>query len=356
MAALLLRDAGYRVECLHMTNWEEDGYCEAAAEYRDARKVAEHLGLPLHRANFAREYKERVFADFLREHRAGRTPNPDVLCNREIKFGVLRRYARRLGPDLLATGHYARLESTVGETQLLKGADRGKDQSYFLHAVAGEDLAGVVFPLGGRLKTDVRRLAARAGLGVAGKKDSTGICFIGERPFAEFLSGYLRREPGPAVTEDGEVVGTHQGLAFYTIGQRQGLGVGGRKNHGELPWYVAGKDFVRNELVVVQGHDHPALYRDRVLARGPHWINAAPPGWHRGTPLRCAAKTRYRQTDRACAVRSLGGDELEVTFDEPQWAVTPGQYVVFYSNERCLGGAMIERAEVRERWPAAQAG
>jgi tRNA-specific 2-thiouridylase len=349
VAALLLRDAGYAVQCLHMSNWEDDGYCDAAQDYRDARAVCDALGLPLHRVNFAREYREQVFAHFLAEHRAGRTPNPDVLCNREIKFGVLRAYARRLGSRCLATGHYARLEFLDGRPRLLKARDGSKDQSYFLHAVRSEDFLDVLFPLGDRLKSEVRLLARAAGLRVADKKDSTGICFIGERPFDEFLNRYVPRTPGPIRTPAGDVLGTHQGLAFYTLGQRHGLALGGQKGYAETPWYVAGKEPKENALIVVQGHDDPLLTHDWLRATQMHWIATPPLSFRSGLPLRCMAKTRYRQPDADCLVHSVGATEIEVTFDSPQRAITPGQYVVLYDGERCLGGATIASAARRER-------
>ncbi len=341
VAALLLRDAGYAVECLHMTNWEDDGYCDAAAEFQDARRVAAHLGVPLHRVNFAREYREQVFAHFLREIRSGRTPNPDVLCNREIKFGVMRRYARRLGAERLATGHYARLAEGADGPRLLKGLDPGKDQSYFLHAVASADLEGAVFPLGELHKAEVREIARRAGLPVFDKKDSTGICFIGERPFAEFLGRYVQPVPGDIRDPDGRLLGRHAGLPFYTLGQRQGLGIGGVAAAGDAPWYVAVKDAERNELVVVQGTEHPLLYTDRLRATDAHFIGAPPPGWAAGEPQRASAKTRYRQPDQPCTV-TCTDEAVAVVFDTPQRAVTPGQYVVFYEGDRCVGGATIQ--------------
>ena len=343
VAAWLLREAGHDVQGLHMTNWEDDGYCDAARDFQDARSVCLALGIPLHRVNFSAEYRAQVFAHFLEEHRRGRTPNPDVLCNREIKFGVMRRHARRLGAELVATGHYARLARPGGgETWLLKGRDAAKDQSYFLHAVAAADLADACFPLGHLTKPEVRALARRAGLPVAAKKDSTGICFIGERPFAEFLRTYLPDEPGLIRDADGHVRGEHRGLAYYTLGQRQGIGIGGvaERTTGE-PWYVAAKDESRNELVVVQGHDHPLLYRDRLRADGMHWIGAPPPEWHDGCTFRCQARIRYRQDDQACVVTRLGEDAIDVRFESPQRTPTPGQYVVLYSGERCLGGATI---------------
>jgi tRNA-specific 2-thiouridylase len=347
VAALLMQRAGFDVQCLHMTNWEDDGYCDAARDYHDARAVCTVLGLPLHRVNFAREYRDQVFAHFLDEHRAGRTPNPDVLCNRQIKFGVLRTYARRLGTPVLATGHYARLESRSGRPTLLKAHDRSKDQSYFLHAVRGEDFADVLFPIGDYLKSEVRELARDARLPVAEKKDSTGICFIGERPFEEFLSHYLPRSPGPIRTPEGDVLGEHHGLAFYTLGQRHGLILGGRKGFGEAPWYVAAKVAEENVLVVVQGCDHPLLLQNWLHATDVHWISAPPRSRAHGT-FRCTAKTRYRQPDAACTVSLLGETAIEVLFDTPQRAVTPGQYVVLYDGAQCLGGGTIVHSALQE--------
>jgi tRNA-specific 2-thiouridylase len=374
VAVLLLRDAGHDVQCLHMTNWEDDGYCDAARDFHDARRVCQLLGVPLHRVNFAREYREHVFADFLAEHRSGRTPNPDVLCNREIKFGVMARYARRLGAARIATGHYARLSTgdsrdvsasdvtaasdalaannasaasvapRATPRQLLKARDESKDQSYFLAAVDAAEFADVLFPLGDLLKSEVREIARAAGLPVAEKKDSTGICFIGERPFAEFLAQYLPPSPGKIVDERGRELGRHDGLAYYTLGQRQGLHIGGVADRAEAPWYVARKDAERNELVVVQGSDHPLLLDDWLAASDAHWIGAPPDALNRSQPLRCHAKIRYRQPDQICTVVRSDDRELEVTFDQPQRTPTPGQYVVFYDGERCLGGAVIERA------------
>lgn len=345
VAAYLLREQGYDVQCLHMTNWEDDdGYCAAADDLRDARLVARQLGLPLHRVNFAAEYRARVFADFLREHEHGRTPNPDVLCNREIKFGTLKRYAERLGAAALATGHYARIEATGGCTRLLKGRDPGKDQSYFLCAVNAAALANVHFPLGALYKDEVREIAARTGLAVSDKKDSTGICFIGERPFAEFLSAYIARRPGRIETPEGDVLGAHRGLAFYTLGQRQGLGIGGVAARGDAPWYVAEKRAADNVLVVVQGVNHPLLLHNGLRARAAHWIAGTPERLQARGVLRCRAKTRYRQADQACSVER-DGDGLAVRFQAPQRAITPGQYIVFYDGEECLGGAVIDRAE-----------
>ena len=354
VAAVLLLDAGYDVQCLHMSNWEDDdGYCEAARDFQDARSVCDLLRVPLHRVSFATEYRNRVFEHFLSECRAGRTPNPDVLCNREIKFGTLAHYARRLGAEHLATGHYARLARRGGENRLLKARDASKDQSYFLHAVAGTDFERVIFPLGDKSKTEVRALAQANHLPVADKKDSTGICFIGERPFAEFLSRYLPIEPGPIKTPEGRRLGSHRGLAYYTLGQRRGLGIGGVSGSDDVPWYVAAKLPAHNELIVVQGHDHPLMLHNRVYASLPHWINATPAEWRQRRPFRCAAKTRYRQADQPCTIFPVG-HALEVHFDVPQRAVTPGQYVVFYEGDRCLGGATIERAEYEEPRAAVQ--
>jgi tRNA-specific 2-thiouridylase len=344
VVALLLRDAGHAVQCLHMSNWEDDGYCDNARELQDARRVCLELDLPLHRVNFAREYREQVFADFLAEYRKGRTPNPDVLCNRQIKFGAMRRYAQRLGAAQIATGHYARIATVDGVPRLLKGVDPGKDQSYFLHAVAAADLVDVLMPLGELLKSEVREIARRAGLAVAEKKDSTGICFIGERPFAEFLHRYLPDNPGVIRDDLGQEHGQHRGLAYYTLGQRHGLHIGGVADHPENAWYVAGKDAQRNELIVVQGHEHPWLLRSSLVATDVRWIGPAPRAWERHEPLRCHAKIRYRQGDQSCTVTRTGSTSLEVRFDELQRTPTPGQYIVFYDGDRCLGGATIDAA------------
>jgi tRNA-uridine 2-sulfurtransferase len=335
VAALLLIEAGHRVEGLHMSNWEDDDYCTGAADCNDAQAVADELKIPLHRVSFAAEYRERVFEHFLAEYAAGRTPNPDVLCNREVKFGVCLDYARRLGASRLATGHYARV---TPDGALLRGADRDKDQSYFLHQVDELRLAQALFPVGGLLKSEVRRRAREAGLPVHAKRDSTGICFIGERPFREFLARYLPARPGAIETPEGEQVGEHAGLMYYTLGQRQGLGLGGRSGHPEAAWFVAGKDLDRNVLTVVQGRDHPALYSSTVLTAAPHWIGNPPK-----LPAHCTVKLRYRQRDVAVtAAASESGLALEL--EEPAYAVTPGQYAVFYDHERCLGGAVITKA------------
>jgi tRNA-specific 2-thiouridylase len=341
VAALLLKDEGYDVHALHMTNWEDDdGYCTAAEDLQDARRVCEQLDIPLHHANFARQYRDQVFEYFLEEYRKGRTPNPDVLCNREIKFGVFRDYAKRLGGDFLATGHYARSGIIDGQGALFKGRDRGKDQSYFLHAVSAEALAETLFPLGELIKGDVRRIARDRGLPIHDKKDSTGICFIGERPFREFLSTYIPANPGPMRTPDGEVVGEHQGLMYYTLGQRQGLHIGGIHGKPELPWYVVAKDLDANALIVAQG-EHELLFSRGLKATDASWIGAPPAGLADG--LRCKAKVRYRQADQDCVVSACGESGLEVRFDDAQKAVAPGQFVVFYEQDRCLGGAVIDQ-------------
>jgi tRNA-uridine 2-sulfurtransferase len=340
VAALLLREAGWDVQGLFMSNWEEDEQagCTAAQDFQDARAVASELGIVLHRASFAKEYRQRVFAHFLREHRAGRTPNPDVLCNREIKFGVALAWAHRLGATHFATGHYARLLSATDGVALCKARDRAKDQSYFLHAVARAELAQTLMPLGELEKPAVRERARRAGLPVFDKPDSTGICFIGERPFRAFLARYLPRSPGPIESPDGERLGTHEGLAFYTLGQRGGLSIGGRSGRPEQPWYVAAKDVERNTLIVVQGHDHPLLASGALLTEGWHWL--APP---RREPLRCTVKVRYRQADQPALLTPRADGTVHIGFERPQRAVTPGQYAVAYEGERCLGGAVIER-------------
>jgi len=341
VAALQLVRAGHDVQGLHMTNWEDDdGYCTAAQDYQDARAVCLDLGIPLHHVNFSREYRNQVFTNFLAEYHSGRTPNPDVLCNREIKFGVFLDYAERLGGHSIATGHYARVEHEP-LTKLLKSADRNKDQSYFLHAVAGSALAKSLFPLGSLLKAEVRGLANEAGLPVHDKQDSTGICFIGERPFREFLAQFLPAQPGNMETPNGKVVGEHHGLMYYTLGQRQGLGLGGQADGSNQPWFVAGKDQNRNVLIVVQGREHPMLWSRGLVATDLHWIDSEPPALSNAAGLRCAVKTRYRQADISCRVSRVGDDSVEVSFEAPQWAVTAGQYAVFYQGDECLGGGVI---------------
>jgi tRNA-specific 2-thiouridylase len=324
-----------------MSNWDEDeeGYCRAAEDFQDARRVCDTLEIPLHRVSFAAEYRARVFEDFLTQYRAGRTPNPDVLCNREIKFGACLDYARRLGGELLATGHYARISHDGGRWRLLKGIDPAKDQSYFLHSIESAVLPHVLFPVGHLTKPAVRRIAREAVLPVFDKKDSAGICFIGERPFREFLSRYLPAQPGDIETPTGKVVGRHHGLMYYTLGQRQGLGIGGIAGSGEAAWYVARKEPARNALVVVQGDDHPLLYAAGLTTGPIHWLSPQPPGKR----MNCTVRTRYRQKDQACTVE-LMGSSARITFESPQRAVTPGQFAVFYAGDECLGGAVIEAA------------
>jgi tRNA-specific 2-thiouridylase len=340
VTAWLLTQQGYEVQGLFMSNWDEDedGYCTAAQDFQDARAVCESLGVPLHKVSFAGEYRERVFSYFLEEYRAGRTPNPDVLCNREIKFGVCFEYARRLGAEWVATGHYARVTHEP-KPRLLKGLDADKDQSYFLHAMPAAALARTLFPIGELRKEEVRRIARDLTLPVFDKKDSTGICFIGERPFAEFLSRYLPAQPGEIETIDGRSVGQHQGLMYYTLGQRQGLHIGGQAGAAESPWYVSGKDLNRNVLKVVQGHDHSALMSAGLIAGQLEWVSGQPPA----ARFQCKAKVRYRQADQSCEVHVRADGQAEVQFAEPQRAVPPGQYVVFYIDDECLGGGVIEQ-------------
>lgn len=346
VSALLLKQQGYQVEGLFMKNWDEDDgteYCTAKADLADAERVCERIGIKLHTANFAAEYWDNVFEHFLEEYKAGRTPNPDILCNREIKFKVFMEYARMLGGELIATGHYVRRADRDDNTYLLKGLDPNKDQSYFLHAVGETEFAHSLFPVGELEKPEVRRIAEEHGLVTHNKKDSTGICFIGERRFKDFLQQYLPAQPGEIQTPDGKVIGEHMGLMYHTIGQRQGLGIGGVKGANEEPWFVVQKDLTRNVLVVVQGTDHPLLFTNHLIAQQAHWINSTPPA----TEFRCTAKTRYRQPDQECRVKVMSDGTLDVHFDQPQRAVTPGQSVVFYQDDICLGGAVIESTDNR---------
>ena len=341
VAALLLQRQGYQVSGVFMKNWEETDPsfpCTAAEDARDAWQVCEHLGLELDAIDFVREYWERVFEYFLAEHRLGRTPNPDILCNKEIKFKAFLQHALAQGADYIATGHYARVREVDGRFQLLKARDAGKDQTYFLYTLGQAQLARTLFPVGELQKSEVRDIAAAAGLANAGKKDSTGICFIGERDFARFLSRYLPAQPGEIRNPEGEHLGTHQGLMYYTLGQRKGLGIGGRRDTDETPWYVADKDLAGNSLVVVQGHDHPLLFSRGLLAKDLHWVADAPPD----SPLQCHAKTRYRQADQACTLSRDEDGRYRVMFTQAQRAVTPGQSVVFYQGEQCLGGGVID--------------
>jgi tRNA-specific 2-thiouridylase len=358
VSAWLLKQQGFEVVGLFMKNWEDDDdneYCSSRQDLIDAAAVADVIGIDLEAVNFAAEYKDRVFAEFLREYQAGRTPNPDVLCNAEIKFKAFLDHAMRLGAEHIATGHYARVRlvdrdgrvveddarlqarAGDGEFQLLKGDDPAKDQSYFLHRLNQAQLSRSLFPLGHLRKTEVRKLAADIGLPNAKKKDSTGICFIGERPFRAFLNRYLPTTPGPIRTDDGSLIGQHIGLAFYTLGQRKGIGVGGRKSGSGEPWFVARKDMASNTLWIVQGHEHPWLLSRRLTAENPNWVSGTPPT--EGAQL--MAKTRYRQQDEACTVLRADDAVLELEFDRPQWAVTPGQSVVVYEGQTCIGGAVI---------------
>ena len=342
VAALCLIRAGYRVEALHMTNWEAaDEYCTAGADLADARRAAADLGIPLHHVNFAREYRDEVFAGFLRELEAGRTPNPDVACNRHIKFGAFLRHAGRLGGDFIATCHYAHV--LHGDPpRLFRAADRNKDQTYFLHAIDGGALDKVLFPLGTLTKAEVRRLAMEYGLANHARPDSTGICFIGERPFREFLLEHLPADPGPILSDEGVELGTHMGLAFYTLGQREGLGIGGRRGTLAAPWFVAAKDPGRNALIVVQGENHPLLRRREIGARDLRWLTGPPDGLAGGIDLH--ARIRHRHEPAPCRVTEVAPGELLVCFGQPQRSPTPGQSVVFYRGDECLGGGIIDDA------------
>ncbi len=343
VAALLLQRQGYAVSGLFMKNWEEDDradYCSAAEDLRDAQAVCDKLGIELHKVNFAAEYWDSVFSHFLAEYQAGRTPNPDVLCNREIKFKVFLQHAQALGAAFIATGHYARTTWQHGAYQLRRAADGNKDQSYFLHLLNQAQLAPTLFPLGDLDKPQVRAIARQAGLVTHEKKDSTGICFIGERRFKDFLSQYLPANPGIVMTPEGRVVGEHEGLMYYTLGQRQGLKIGGQAQSSGEPWYVVGKDLANNCLIVAQGQDHPLLLSRALETLEVHWIAQQPPQ----LPYSCQAKTRYRQPDQECAISRTEDGRYRVTFTQPQRAVTPGQSVVFYQGEVCLGGGIIDKA------------
>lgn len=342
VSAWLLQQQGYHVEGLFMKNWEEDDgeeYCTAAEDLADAQAVCDKLGITLHKVNFAAEYWDNVFEHFLEEYKAGRTPNPDILCNKEIKFKAFLEFAAEdLGADFIATGHYVRRQDAEGRSRLLRGLDGNKDQSYFLYTLSHEQIAQSLFPVGELAKPEVRRLAEELELVTAKKKDSTGICFIGERKFRDFLGRYLPAQPGAIVNTEGETVGEHQGLMYHTLGQRKGLGIGGLKQAGDEPWYVVDKDVANNLLVVAQGHEHPRLMSVGLTAQQLHWVDRQP----LTAPLRCVVKTRYRQEDIPCTVTPLGEDRIEVRFDEPVAAVTPGQSAVFYLDEICLGGGIIE--------------
>ncbi|MFZ4472321.1 MAG: tRNA 2-thiouridine(34) synthase MnmA [Limnohabitans sp.] len=349
VSAYLLKEQGFEVIGVFMKNWEDDDdseYCASNIDFLDAASVADVLGIEIEHVNFAAEYKDRVFAEFLHEYQGGRTPNPDILCNAEIKFKAFLDHAMRLGAEKIATGHYARVREVDGQFQLLKGLDANKDQSYFLHRLNQSQLAKTLFPVGELEKPEVRRIADAIGLPNAKKKDSTGICFIGERPFREFLNRYIANEPGPIKNELGQRIGEHVGLSFYTLGQRQGLGIGGLKAKGQVrgggehtPWFVARKDLATNTLYVVQGHDHPWLLSSALTADNLSWCaGSAPEKAHFG------AKTRYRQADAGCAF-ATSASMMQLSFTEPQWAVTPGQSAVLYDGEVCLGGGIIASAE-----------
>lgn len=349
VTAVLLKQAGFDVEGLFMKNWEEDDgteYCTAMTDLADAQAVADKIGIKLHTANFAMEYWDRVFEHFLAEYSAGRTPNPDILCNKEVKFKAFLDYALTLGADYIATGHYARrgFSDETGKAPLLRGLDNNKDQSYFLHAVAGDKIAKTLFPVGELEKPEVRRIAEQYDLATAKKKDSTGICFIGERRFKDFLQQYLPAQKGDIYTDDGKKIGTHDGLMYYTLGQRGGIGIGGVKDRDEAPWFVLHKDLDNNRLIVGQGHDHPMLQSTELTAYKLDWVVDAPTQLFTAQGYRCTAKTRYRQPDQACTVFALDetGDTIKVVFNEPQRAVTPGQSCVFYDGDICLGGGVIQ--------------
>ncbi|MDM8568259.1 tRNA 2-thiouridine(34) synthase MnmA [Thiotrichales bacterium HSG1] len=340
VVGLLLKKQNVTVEALFMKNWEEDDtedYCSAAEDLQDAKAVCEVLKIPLHTVNFASEYWDNVFVHCLQEYRAGRTPNPDVLCNREIKFKVFLQHALAQGGDAIATGHYVRKTQVDGYYKLLKGIDSTKDQSYFLYMLNQSQLAKSHFPLGNLPKLAVRKLANQANLATKTKKDSTGICFIGERPFKEFLQRFLTPQSGSIETPEGECLGQHDGLMFYTLGQRKNLNIGGQKNKSGEPWYVVAKDMPNNRLIVAQGHNHPLLFSNNILVNQSHWISGKTPQM----PLLCHAKTRYRQIEQACTINPLETDTFQIKFTQPQRAVTPGQSMVFYQGDECLGGAII---------------
>ncbi|MEZ0231942.1 MAG: tRNA 2-thiouridine(34) synthase MnmA [Methylophilaceae bacterium] len=340
VAALLLKEQGYDVVGLFMKNWEDDDndeYCSSKQDLIDAVSVADRLGIEIEAVNFSKEYKERVFQNFLDEYKAGRTPNPDIFCNSEIKFKAFLDHAMGLGADMIATGHYAQVREKNGLFQLLKAEDGSKDQSYFLYRLNQAQLSKTLFPLGHLLKREVRDIARNAQLATSEKKDSTGICFIGERPFREFLNRYLPREPGEMQTPEGTVVGQHDGLMYYTLGQRQGLKIGGSRESNGEPWFVAAKDMERNVLVVVQGHEHPMLLNDGLVANQLHWIAGHEPETH----WVYAAKTRYRQPDAPCEIDRLDSESTDIRFGQRQWAITPGQSAVVYESQVCLGGGII---------------
>lgn len=343
VSAYLLQQQGYQVAGLFMKNWEEDDneeYCSAAVDLADAQAVCDKLGIELHTVNFAAEYWDNVFEHFLAEYKAGRTPNPDILCNKEIKFKAFLEFAAEdLGADYIATGHYVRRQDIAGKSQLLRGLDANKDQSYFLYTLSHEQVAQSLFPVGELEKPSVRLIAEQLGLATAKKRDSTGICFIGERKFRDFLGRYLPAQPGIIMSVDGQNLGQHQGLMYHTLGQRKGLGIGGIKDGAEDPWYVVDKDLTNNVLLVAQGQDHPCLFSNGLIAQQLHWVDREP----LSASIHCTVKTRYRQQDVSCTVTPLDKDRIEVMFDQPIAAVTPGQSAVFYQQHICLGGGIIEQ-------------
>lgn len=344
VAALLLHQQGYDVTGLFMKNWDDDDPeypCTAKDDAMDAMDVCDNIGISMDAIMFIEEYKDRVFKYFLKEYEQGRTPNPDILCNKEIKFKAFLDYALEQGAQFIATGHYAQVKEENGTFKLLKAADQNKDQTYFLYTLGQKQLSRTLFPLGQLTKPEVRQIASDAELVTHDKKDSTGICFIGERNFKRFLNRFLQTQPGEMRTPEGEVVGKHDGLMFYTMGQRQGLGIGGRKSSSSEPWFVADKNLEENVLIVVQGHDHPLLFSKQLWAQELHWVAGTPPA----QSFHCAAKTRYRQADQTCQVEILEDDTCLVSFDEPQRAVTPGQSVVFYQGNECIGGGIIQKRE-----------
>ena len=341
VAALQLLEQGYQVEGLFMKNWEQDDddeYCAAAVDLQDAQQVSDQLGIKLHSVNFSDQYWDRVFQHFLDEYGAGRTPNPDILCNREIKFKAFLDYALQLGADFIATGHYARVEQRGSHYCLLKGLDNNKDQSYFLYTLGQHQLKHSLFPIGDMEKSRVRDMAERAAFANHAKKDSTGICFIGERRFSDFLQQFLPAQPGEIRSLDGDVIGQHHGLMYYTLGQRKGLGIGGVKGSAEDAWYTVAKDLENNILLVAQGGNHPALFHNHLTASQLHWVSGNAPQ----APHSCMAKVRYRQADQSCEIVQLDNQQCVVKFSQPQRAITPGQSVVFYQGEVCLGGGVID--------------
>lgn len=343
VTALLLKNQGYKVVGLFMKNWEDDDddeYCSSKQDLLDAVSVADKIGIDIEVVNFSKEYKEKVFSEFINEIKSGRTPNPDILCNSEIKFNAFLNHAISMGADKIATGHYAQIKESDGLYSLLKADDSTKDQSYFLYRLNQHQLSKSIFPLGTFLKKDVREIAKKEGLHNSDKKDSTGICFIGERPFTEFLNKYIENSPGPIKDEHGKIVGEHIGLVFYTLGQRQGLGIGGSKTSNGEPWFVAEKNIQENTLIVAQGHGHPLLFKDGLAAKKTHWIHGTLPKKH----WVYGAKTRYRQPDAPCEIDTINDHSIELFFGQKQWAITPGQSVVVYESNVCLGGAIIENA------------